>query len=202
VTDVLVKAKQIFSLSQTKNWEFIDRLSSADDLLWEDKLKQITLCPEFFPETWQVKSWAEIDFTTQFVKKRISSRGAGIIFAPLAHEAVSDYIVQNKLKIKTEYRVLTVRGQVLPKVVIKSSKTPSQKIKMLSGENITSSLLAYTQKIQAQVKFELVGYDIAQLENGAYQLIEINRSPQITNNNYYRFTKINAAALLLATNAD
>jgi len=150
------------------------------------------------PETALLVDKKNIDWSKFLIKKRISSGSKGLIFSENSLRGeLSNYIIQEKVDILQEYRILSVRGQILPTVVLKqvSIKNSAVTVRVRDFRQISQELLAFTQKIQRRLKFDLVGFDIAELTDGRYVAIEINRSPQFAA--YHRETGINVAEKLL-----
>lgn len=174
----------------------IDNIDSIKDVYFEDKLLQYKLLSNFMKKT-KIFSEYNNEFDPNYIiKKRISSRGKGIIFnkSDVPKKYSSDYIIQERIPIDKEYRVYVICNEIVDTVSIKSSKTQTTKIKIIHTEEINSELKKFVQKVIVNNKFDLIGLDIA-FSQGKYYLIEINRSPQFTA--FYTQTETNLAELFV-----
>ncbi len=177
---------------------FIDKIQSVDDLYFEDKWIQYQQFTDVMPKTALLIDKKNIEWSKFLIKKRVSSGSKGLIFSEKSLRGESsNYIIQDKIDILQEYRVLSVRGEILPTVVLKkvSIKNGAVTVKVRDFQQINKKLLSFTKMIHKKIKFDLVGYDIAELADNSYVLIEINRSPQFLA--YHRETGINVAEKLL-----
>lgn len=177
------------------NGYIIDNIDSMEDVYFEDKLLQYNFFSHFMPKT-KIFSKNENEFDSNYIiKKRLSSRGKGIIFDKKdVSTGDNNYIIQEKINIEREYRVYVIFNKIFPIVSVKSSKTETTKIKVLNTENINKDLKNFVKKIIIDNKFDLIGLDIA-FFNGKYYLIEVNRSPQFTA--FYRKTKKNLGEIFV-----
>jgi hypothetical protein len=182
-------------LEHYKSARKVDSVSSYNDMLFEDKWRQYELFYKFMPRM-KILNSLEIP-AGKFVKKRISSRSKGVIFTQndFPKDAKpEDYIVQPWLDIEAEYRVFMVGDQVIKPLAIKTSKTVGHKVKTIGlTEELDPQMLKICSSVYQEVKFDLVGLDIAKIPSG-YCLLEVNRSPQF--NTYQRLSSINLATHL------
>lgn len=183
------------SFQNNKKSVFIDHLSTTDEVYLEDKWLQYLVFSDFMPHTWQLSTADSESGGSHIYKKRISSRARGISFVPPKNEQ-EKYIGQDRLKIAEEYRVLEVHHNILNEVLVKSSKTEIQEVKVQRALAIPSNLRDFILRVQKKHHFDLVGYDVAKTEDGNLHLIEVNRSPQIRA--YVRETGVNPFQLLLS----
>jgi hypothetical protein len=160
---------------------FVDHVSSYKQALFEDKWLQYKSLSKYMPKTRILESKDEIDYVKYFIKKRISSRAKGIIFSKEGFSIsaiASDYIVQPKLRIRVEYRVFMVGGQVTLPIAIKSSRTVDQRVKVIDIEsNVDPELLSLCNYVYTTTNYDLMGLDIVKTDDG-YYLLEVNRSCQ------------------------
>ncbi len=179
---------------------YFDDASSIEDMLIEDKWIQAELFGSLMPHTELVDDFSKIYFDKQFVKKRISSRARGIVFSSDEFEEFAepnDYIVQEKLNIIEEYRVIAVRGILLEEMVRKSSKTATQKVVITGEISLTKDIRQFANRVIAKTpNLDLIGLDIVRLVGGGLRLIEINRSPQFIS--FTKFTGKNPFKILVS----
>lgn len=175
---------------------FVDKTADLEDLLFEDKWVQYQQFGEFMAETKVFTDPANYKPGNFIYKPRISSRARGINFDKMP-ESDASYIQQEKLNIKQEFRIFVLFGKILPQIALRSSKTENSKVKQKEIIKIqdVQGLEDFVRKILPLVKFDLVGLDIAVLENSEFRLIEVNRSPQFLA--YHRDSRVNLAEHLL-----
>ncbi|MEA3304620.1 MAG: DUF916 domain-containing protein, partial [Patescibacteria group bacterium] len=119
-------------LNNKGNAYIIDNIQSDSDVFFEDKYSQYLHYKEYMPKTDILERAEDVSNTNYICKKRISSRAKGIIFQPEQIQGeLSDYIIQKRINIDTEYRVYSIFGKVIPMVSIKSSKSENMKVKVL-----------------------------------------------------------------------
>jgi len=175
----------------------VDKISSYDDMMFEDKWHQYNLFGDLMPQTELPSSFDDVNFDTQLLKKRISARSKGIVFdraSILPKDSPQDYVLQAKLNIKKEYRVFMVGGEIVKPMAIKSSKTPNQIAKLVGLEDkIPSDLTQICQEVYKKTKFDLMGLDIVETDEG-YKVLEVNRSCQFAK--FYRLSGLNLASML------
>lgn len=181
------------------NAYYFDNANKLEDMLVEDKWRQAELFGSLMPHTELVDNFSEINFNKQFVKKRISSRARGVVFNDKGFEKSAkpnNYIIQEKLDIAEEYRVIAVRGVLLDDVAVKSCKTSTQKVKVTGTINLTDEIRKFaTSAISKTPDLDFIGLDIARLNDGGLKLIEINRSPQFIS--FVKFVGDNPFKLLV-----
>lgn len=175
----------------------IDGLNSVDDVFFEDKWIQYQSLKQFMPDTQIVTNPADLNFDTQFVKKRLSSRAKGIVFDAQKIKEPQDYIVQSKLDIATEYRINIIGNQIIKQANVKQSKTTTSKVKFVQTVTIDSQLEEFTTQVNQHLNYDFVGLDIARLKSDELILIEVNRSPQFFA--VYRDNHINLAEMLVTS---
>lgn len=165
-------------LDKNKKVNYVDKLSSLEDIFLEDKWYQYLVYRDFMPST--VLAAENANKEGDFVyKKRISSRSKDIYFHQ-PNENLEEYIMQSRLEISEEYRVLEINHVIFPQVLIKISKTEKRKTKVAGHIPIPKDLADFICLIKNKNTFDLVGYDIAKTTEGKFYLIEVNRSPQVT----------------------
>lgn len=178
---------------------YFDSTETLEDALLEDKWRQAELFSSLMPHTELVEDFSKIDFERQFVKKRISSRARGVIFGNDTIDKSAkpnDYIVQEKLDIIEEYRVIALQGILLEDAVVKSSKTDTRKVKITGIIPLTDEIRVVAAETVAKVpSLDFVGLDIAKISDGTHKLIEINRSPQFVS--FTKFTGKNPFEILV-----
>lgn len=179
-------------LKNRKDAYFVDKIESTDDVFFEDKYIQYTLFSAFMPSTKILQSVGELNNQDFIVKKRISSRGKGIIFDPkdLFNQDLSEYIIQKRIQIDKEYRVYVLFHKIITLAAVKSSKTETKKIKVIDSEEISLHLRQFVENIIKDNTFDFIGLDIG-ISNGKPYLIEINRSCLF--NEYFSMTGVNLA---------
>lgn len=160
---------------------YVDHLTSYQDLLLEDKWKQYQLFSDFMPPTRVLQANERIDFTTEIVKGRISSRARDIILTEEVFSAITrpnNYIVQQRLAIEAEYRVYMVGEVICTPLALKTSKREHQKVKIADiTEHVDHELRTLCLSVHARTGYDLMGLDVAKTADG-YRLIEVNRSCQ------------------------
>lgn len=175
----------------------VDTVQAYDSLLFEDKWRQYEIFSAYMPPTELLHSVKSVDFSTHIAKKRISSRARGIVLQDKdfpQDATASDYIVQPKLSITTEYRVYMVGDEILLPLAIKSSKTSAQKVKVIGAtHDLPSEIAAICKVAYDATHFDLMGLDIAQTPEGFF-LLEVNRSCQFKG--YLRKSNVNLAEIL------
>ncbi len=175
---------------------FVDGADPVASALFEDKWRQYQACGHFMPQTCLAQEDALEG--VKIYKKRISSRSRGIAFAP-PREA-GEYIVQERLDIEAEYRVIEVRGVLLPTALVKRPKTENATSTVQGARALPEDVKAFLAPIRSLHGFDLVGYDVCRTRAGELFVLEINRSPQI--NAYERETGLNPFRLLLQSFVD
>jgi glutathione synthase/RimK-type ligase-like ATP-grasp enzyme len=191
-----LKNKLNFIINNENTSYLIDNINTIKDVYFEDKLLQYKLFSDFMPKT-KIFSEYNNEFDSNYIiKKRISSRGKGIIFnkEDVSKNNSSNYIIQEQIIIDKEYRIYVIFNEIVDIVSIKTSKTQTSKIEVVNTEEINSELKMFVQKVIVNNKFDLIGLDVA-FSQGKYYLIEINRSPQFTA--FYNQTKTNLAELFV-----
>lgn len=180
--------KKLKFLIALKNALQVDKVTDLLDVYFEDKWLQYQVFSEYMPNTVLLNSKeSNEDLQNKIFKKRISSRAKGISFTNPENQ--DDYVAQERLDIKKEYRIFSVNKNILDTAEIKLPKTESQKVKIVGFEPLTEQLRKFVEKIDKQHKFEIVGYDVAELSDGTLKLIELNRSPQYSG--FYKGTGVN-----------
>ncbi|MFW5702347.1 MAG: hypothetical protein ACOCXP_00060 [Candidatus Dojkabacteria bacterium] len=200
--EVRTTIEKIFQkLSASKNIKVIDNLEKTEDIFFEDKWRQYQVFRDYMPKTtiYDQEEGEPIN-GSELIKERISSRSKGIYFSSekLPHSE-SGYIIQDKLDIQTEYRVMIVAGNVLPLAGIKRSKAEYNKLAVTDATEVSSELKQFTMVLtklaeESGINYEMIGLDIAKTTSGSLYLIEYNRSPQF--NAYTKLTQTNPAKLL------
>lgn len=161
---------------------FLDKITSYDDLLIEDKWRQYQQLAQFMPRT-ILGGEKSAQTGGKIAKKRISSRSRDILFQWSVGDIDEDWIVQDTITIIEELRVYSVGGKVLPVASVKQSKTEATKAKITAIRQLTGDELAFAQAIvDAAGYYDLVGLDIAATSQGL-SLIELNRAPQFVRYN-------------------
>lgn len=186
--------------AKNKHTNLIDNLETVADVYFEDKWLQYQTLKEFMPQT-QILESLNYDLDTSFIKKRISSRAKGIVFNLESVGEKNEYIVQPKLPIKHEYRIFSVNSEILlratyKKLIVKQKENNEASVRIMDLVEVDDELKSFVEKIDAKLKFDFIGYDIARLADDSLVLIEANRSPQFLM--YYEKTGINLAEKLLA----
>jgi hypothetical protein len=175
---------------------FIDTIRSIEDINIEDKWIQYEKFTPFMPSTKLLLFESDFIEGKHIIKKRISSRARDVHFEMKSEYLGDEYIFQEILPIKTEYRVYIVNNKILEFISVKTTKSPSSKVKVADIVKITPQLKSYVAKIGVYLnKLDLYGLDIALLDDGTYRLIEVNRSPQFSK--YYALSGVNIADELL-----
>ena len=190
-----IKEKITTLLAGSGDAYIVDSITSFEDVLFEDKWKQYETYREFMPKTKLLESKEETDDPNVITKKRISSRAKGIAFSSneLSGE-LDSYIVQHKVSITKEYRVFVVCDEIQPLVSVRTSKTPTTKVKAEGTVTIPPPLREYVENVMQHCAYDLAGLDISET-NDRFALIEVNRSPQF--NGYFREAGVNIAEILL-----
>lgn len=176
---------------------YVDECRTIDDVMIEDKWRQYQLLAEFMPETW-LASGNDDHETNVIVKERISSRARGILFSigdvPMSRR--DEFIVQPLLDIEREYRVYTIRSEVMALMTQKSSKTIDTKVKIMNFMPVTDDIKQFVEKIikRLPVQYDLLGFDIVYIAD-ALMLVEINRSPQFKR--YNELTGMNILQMMI-----
>jgi glutathione synthase/RimK-type ligase-like ATP-grasp enzyme len=193
-----IKNTTISILEKHNDSIFIDKISSLDDIYFEKKSRQYNLYKKFMPSTRIFRKDDIFDAEKKFYKHNLSSRARGIYFSrsqiPEDEIDLGNVIEQVKINIEYEYRVIVVRGQILNKVILKSSKSERTQVKALRAVEIDKDLKEFTEAVIENSHHDLIGLDIAKEKEGGYKLIEVNRSPQFKR--YYMLTKVNPLEFL------
>lgn len=191
-----IKEKFDIIMSNSKNGHIIDNLSELNDIYLEDKWKQYQLFSKFMPKTRVLTSSEEADDDNFITKKRISSRAKGIVFNSkgLKNDNLSDYIIQNKIKIEKEYRIYVIFNEILEEALLKRPKTQSSRVKVIGREKLPATIIDFVKNIIKKNKFDFIGLDIAKQGDNLY-LLEVNRSCLF--NGYFSTTGINLAELFI-----
>ncbi len=178
------------------NANYIDQTSDIEDLLFEDKWVQYQKFSKYQAKTELFVDKASFKSERFIYKPRISSRGRGINFDQIP-PVDGSYIQQEKLLIIKEFRIFVVSGEILPQIALRSSKTENSKVKQRGVFDIktVSGLEDFVDEIMSLIKFDLVGLDVAVLNNNEFKLIEVNRSPQFSA--YFRDSGTNPAEIML-----
>lgn len=184
-----------------KETKFVDNIETINDIYWEDKWVQYKILKKFMPETIIMKKNKFYNLSNWFIKKRISCRGRGIVLNLKKIKAnYQTYIVQKKINIKKEYRVFCVKQKICQiitgkKLIIEDPINNKVKVKILEPQKIPKKIDSFIKKINKLIKFDFIGYDIAENINNELKIIEVNRSPQFLV--FYQETNINLAAELI-----
>jgi glutathione synthase/RimK-type ligase-like ATP-grasp enzyme len=194
LSSVEIRKKLSIILKSVNKSYFVDNIKNVKAVFFEDKWLQYCEFKEFMPKTILIKDFSKKNNNFIF-KKRISSRAKDIFFDYSKIKNKKGFIAQKKLLIEKEYRVFSLFNNILPIAGVKSSKTESQKVKIIGYKKIPKELLLFVEKIDEKMNFDFVGYDIAQTKDNKYYLIEINRSPQFSA--YQKKTKNNLAEKLV-----
>ncbi len=191
-----LRNKLKFIIDNKNTSYLIDNIDTIKDIYFEDKLLQYKFFSNLMPKTMIFSEYNNEFNLNYIIKKRISSRGKGIIFnkEDVPKNNSSNYIIQEQLIIDKEYRVYVVFNEIVKIVSIKSSKTQISKVRVVNIEEINIGLKKFVQKVIVNNKFDLIGLDIA-FSQGKYYLIEINRSPQFIA--FYNQTKTNLAEVFV-----
>jgi hypothetical protein len=181
-------------LRNNKEAYVVDSLKRFSDFLLEDKWRQFELFPDIMPHTEPIDSFKNLNVEGKIIKKRISGRSRDIHFdvKELAIKAKPEnYILQQRLDIKTEYRAFMVGGELILPLEIKSSKTEKTKNKVIGLEKeAPEEVKRICRQVHKRLRFDFMGLDIAKTDDG-YYLLEVNRSPQFIN--FLKITSINLA---------
>ena len=170
---------------------FVDKVKNFNDIMLEDKWEQFKLCKAIMPLTRIPKDETDFQPGKEILKKRISGRAEGIFFdIKDVNEPLSEFVVQQKLEIITEYRVYVVFGEIIRLAVLRHSKTEDSKIKVFDSQLISEDLYNFVEKTNESCDFDLVGLDVAETKEG-FSLIEFNKGCLFTK--YFELTKINLA---------
>lgn len=176
----------------------VDGLHTFSDLLLEDKWRQFKIFADVMPTTKVIDSFETINIENLIIKKRISGRSRDIHFdlASLPEDAMPrDYIIQERLNIQIEYRVFMIGGQIILPLEIKSSKTETNKNKVIGTEKTASKEIKdICRLVSDRLKYDLVGLDIVKVGDQFY-LLEANRSPMFVN--YLKLSSKNLAESLI-----
>lgn len=171
----------------------IDHVKTVEDFYIEDKWRQFyQFGEEFMPMTWLAR---EQEFVPgeMVIKKRISCRCRDVHFTVPENVNLDSYIVQRRVRIKTEMRVFYLNGQVFRTAETRTSKTESQGVKVLGEHQLNDEQMDFVARaMQKFPELDFVGVDLAVLDDGSLTIIEINRSPQFKR--FYEVTGINLAA--------
>lgn len=193
-----IQEKLNFLINEVQSKKQIDNITRTEDVFIEDKWKQYEIFNNFMPKTSIFSKKTAYNENKQIIKKRISSRGRGIIFDLKLIKKPSEYLIQEKLNIKNEYRILAIKGKTVKTIVGKQFTFDQQlnkvRVKIQSAEKINTDTLEFVESLNKKHQLDFVGYDLAELQDGSYKLIEINRSPQFIA--FYRKTGINLAEKL------
>lgn len=173
---------------------YVDKAQSYDDFLIEDKWRQYQLFADLMPVTSQITSFESIDYDTHLLKRRISSRGYGIVFS-LAKvpggAQPEDYIAQVKMDIEQEYRVFMIGGSIIKPIALRTSRAPGKATRTVGAEDsFVGGISEICEIIRERIDLDFAGIDIAQTSSG-FKLLEINRSCQFKA--YTRISGLNLA---------
>lgn len=148
------------------------------------------------PETKILTNIEEVDADNVITKKRISSRARGIFFdsKEVQGDRLSDYIIQDKVKIDKEYRVYVIFDEIIEEGTIKTSKDENSKVKVIGVEALNEEIINFVKRIIKENKFDFIGLDIVR-SGDEYYLLEINRSCLF--NGYFRESKVNLAEVFV-----
>ncbi len=195
-----LKIKPLLERIQKLNLPSIDKITKLDNFLIEDKWRQYQCYKNLMPKTQLLDGTINYDSSIHFLKKRISSRSKGVLFSSdsIPSSQLDNYIVQEKLEIKEEYRIFTLFGQIIQPAEIKSSKTKRTKVKVNRDKTlkINTQLEQFITRIMHKTDVDFAGLDIALTQSGEYKLIEVNRSPQFKA--FFEITGVNLASKLLS----
>lgn len=184
-------------LEKYKDAYSVDKIGSYQDMLFEDKWRQYQLISDFMPPTEILTPFDLENPDGKIIKKRISSRSRDIIFETdkfPENGQLDDYIIQPKLDIEVEYRVFMIGGEIIKPILVKSSKTSSQKVKVIgTEEQVADEVEKIAQAVQAATNYDFIGLDIVKTAEG-YFLLEVNRSCQFKG--FYREASLNLATRL------
>lgn len=171
---------------------YIDWIQSYADIAFEDKRTQYSALSSFMIDT---VLWSRFDFNQKkwsyIIKLRYSSRWKWIYFNEEEIDVVDDrYIVQTKIEIEKEWRIIIVKWNVMTQWLLRNSKTEKSKVKVTWFELLNSKLLHFAETVNDKLRgmwldFDLIWLDVV-LSWDKFYLIEVNRSPQVRWN--YRIT--------------
>lgn len=179
-----------------KDAYIIDNLTKLDDLYFEDKWIQYQIFSQFMPETKLLSNIEEADKPLHITKERVSGRAEGVYFnsKELKKDNVKNYIIQEILNIKKEYRIYVVCNEIITTATIKSSKTQNTQVRVIGTEDISPEMIDFVTKVIKKNTFDFIGLDIAESANG-FHLIEINRACLF--NGHFKQTGVNLAENLI-----
>lgn len=140
------------------------------------------------------------------VKKRISSRSNDVFIIKSEDDLlnffmgkyISDYIIQPRLKVKEDYRVIVMKnnivGSVLRQVKVKKDGTIKVVVKSIN-ENIPNSVRSYIKTLHEVLNGDIIGYDIVIDKEEKIYFLEANLSPQFRG--FEKVTGINITEKIL-----
>lgn len=172
---------------------------------YEDKLFQANfykknLIPH--PPTLHNPSLSELKNYPYLVKKRISSRNKGNYIVANIQDFVdtpyssnpNDYIVQQKIDILHEYRILILFNQIVGIAEKSKSSGKLKLIKSISTNQISLNAQKLAQYTAKKLEADFVGIDLAIDKNQKIYVIESNLSPQF--NRLLALTHINPVEII------
>lgn len=171
----------------------IDRLEDFDSILEaEDKLLQSRQYQDLYPRTW-LPSQQTFITGKHLAKPRISQRAKDILFELGDRDLDDNWIIQELLDVKEELRVYAIKGEIIQPASVKSPKS-SGAVKVIGVRTLTIKEEQFIRQALQHCPLDLVGFDLAILQNGEMKIIEANRSPQFRR--YAERTGINLAELI------
>lgn len=164
-------ALKVFRFSKS-----IDNITTYKQMeFFEDKYHQFIQYSDFMPNSFLPSDGAFCD-GRHLAKKRISQRAKDIYFSKANFD--DSYIIQDLMDIQEELRIYAVFGDLVEQATIKTSKSPSSKVKVIGKRYLTEKEKEMCRKIAVVSRLDFIGIDLAVLRNGNLKLIEVNRSPQ------------------------
>lgn len=180
-------------INHYQNAYSVDQIRSFKDMQnAEDKYQQAQLYGDLYPTTWLANAHTFVP-GEHIAKPRISQRAKNILFQLDDRVLDDSWIVQTVLPIVEELRVYVISGQILKQASIKSSKSTGS-VKVIGIRQLTPTEQDFIAQAMQKCPFDLVGFDLAVLQDSSLRLIEANRSPQFKR--YYERTHLNPAELL------
>lgn len=176
---------------------FIDGVHSVEQILeHEDKWRQYLRYQEFMPFTRLLSEMGDTATGEKLIyKHRLASRGTGVTWdEPKDVVNPSDWIAQQSIAIQEEVRVYAVRGQILPIGAVRHSKSLEQETIAVRARALSLEERTFCANIAAMTDADVLGLDIVRSVDGAYYLLEVNRSPGFAA--YAELSGVNVAALL------
>lgn len=163
---------------------YVDNLTSYRDLFFEDKLVQYEIFSDLMPLTEVLTKDdydnSRYDSSRYVVKERLNAGGKGVFFGSGFSFQDDTYLLQEKLDIQDDYRVICVGKKVLPVALKRAAKRDNESVSKTTGTYpLTKVDIEFALSVLEKVpNHDLVGLDIA-MAQGRHHLIEVNRSPQI-----------------------